>query len=492
MAALGRAAVRGTLVTLGGQGIRFAIQMASLVVMARLLSPREFGLVAMVTAVIGVAEIIRDFGLSSAAIQAKELSTAQRNNLFWINTGIGAACALVAAAAAPALAHWYGQPELAAIVWALCGLMIVSGANTQLRADLSRRHKFTSLATSDVLGQGIAVCVAIGAALAGLSYWSLVAQQATLVIVVFCANAWACRWLPGLPDRRAPMRALFRYGWSVFVTHVIGYATNNADNIAIGKVWGEAPLGLYGRAYQLLIVPLNQLNAPLSRVMLPTMSKAHDDPAQFALFARRSQLIGSFVLGLIFAVAGGLSAPLTAIMFGPQWGGVAPVFTALAIGGVFRALTQTAYLMFLAAGLPHRQLRLYLWTRPVMIAILLAGLPWGPFGVAVGHSVAFAAYYVVSTWRAGVETKVAIRPFFGDTARILTCVLLPAGLVAYGTTLLMTNPWLQVLAGGLLALCWVAISLVALPWMRSDLTTLLHGLKALKPGPPRDGRHRAP
>ena len=117
--------------TLAGQMVRFVVQFGSVILLARLLTPDDFGVVAMVTSVVGIAEIIRDFGLSSAAIQAKTLSQAERSNLWWINTGIGALCTFFIVALAPLLSLVYHDDRVVGIALVLSGLVIVSGANTQ-------------------------------------------------------------------------------------------------------------------------------------------------------------------------------------------------------------------------------------------------------------------------------------------------------------------------------------------------------------------------
>ena len=135
--------------------------------LARLLTPEQFGLVAMVTAVIGIAEFIRDAGLSSAAIQSTTLSEDQRTNLFWANLALGAACAVVAAALTPVIVAAYGEPRLAPIVLALAGVFVISGANTQYRSDLIRRLRLRQLAMADLGAQALAILVAVVLALAG-------------------------------------------------------------------------------------------------------------------------------------------------------------------------------------------------------------------------------------------------------------------------------------------------------------------------------------
>ena len=144
--------------------IRFALQLGSLTVLARLLSPQDFGVVAMVTAITNVMEIVRDSGLSSAAIQAKELNDAERTNLFWANTGIGTGCALVVTLSAPLIVRIYGTPVVGPIVLALAPLFIVSGVNTQFRAELSRSLRFKALAVTDIAAQAGSIAAAISLA----------------------------------------------------------------------------------------------------------------------------------------------------------------------------------------------------------------------------------------------------------------------------------------------------------------------------------------
>ena len=150
-------AARGGGVTLAFQAVKFIVQTASLILLARLLTPEDFGIVAMVVAITGAADLIRDFGLSLAAVQAKQLSDAERTNLFWANTGIGFVCCVVVSAAAPLIVWIYDKPELLPIVFAVAGVFIVSGAATQFRAELMRSLRFTALSTTDVLANAIGV-----------------------------------------------------------------------------------------------------------------------------------------------------------------------------------------------------------------------------------------------------------------------------------------------------------------------------------------------
>jgi O-antigen/teichoic acid export membrane protein len=452
---LGTSAARGAGVTLVAQAVRFCLQIVSLVVMARLLTPADFGLVAMVTAVIGVAEIIRDFGLSSAAIQAKTLSDAERSNLFWVNVGIGTICATFTLLASPLIVDIYGTPQLHKIILSLGWMFIVSGANTQFRAELSRSLRFKALALTDIAAQAAGIVVAIAAALAGAGYWSIVFQQIVTSLMTCAMNIGQCKWKPGRYQRAVPLGRFFRFGGSLLGMQALGYATNNVDNVAIGSYWGAEPLGLYGRGYQLLIVPLNQLANALTQVVLPVLSRVQSDDATYDRYVHRLQLMCCYLFGTGFAVAAGLSGPLVALMFGPQWTGVAPIFAILAIGGMFRGFAQVSYWMCLSRGLTGLQLRLYLVMRPVMIALILGGLPWGPVGVAAGHSLAFFVDWFVSLLWIGHTSGMATGPLLRIALRSVLVISVPAGTAAYlGAQLLGAN------VGGLAA--GVACSLVYL------------------------------
>lgn len=468
MTGLGRTAARGAGITLAAQGVRFGLQIVSLVVLAHLLTPADFGLVAMVTAVIGVAEIIRDFGLSSASIQAKTLSDEERTNLFWVNLGIGTVCSIATLAASPLVVAIYGAHQLRPIIFSLGWLFVVSGANTQFRAELSRNLRFKSLAVTDVAAQAAGIAVAIAAAVAGAGYWSIVLQQIVLVITTCVVNVAQCKWRPRWYHRSVPLGRFFRFGSSLLGMQALGYATNNVDNVAIGSYWGAEPLGLYGRAYQLLIVPLNQLSNALTQVVLPVLSRVQDDEQTYNRYVRRLQLLCCYLFGTGFAVAAGLAGPLVGLMFGPMWTGVAPIFAVLAAGGVFRGFAQVAYWMCLSRGLTGLQLRLYLVMRPVMIALILLGLPWGPVGVAVGHSAAFFIDWFVSLLWVGRTSGMSTRPLLSAAVRSVLVISAPAGGLAYLGSRLCRSDVAGLALGAVFALGYVALISVSMKQERED------------------------
>ncbi|HEY3925027.1 MAG TPA: lipopolysaccharide biosynthesis protein [Acidothermaceae bacterium] len=491
---LGNAAARGTGITLAMQGVRFVLQFCSLVVLARLLTPSDFGIVAMVTAIVGIADILRDFGLSSAAIQAKTLNNAERSNLFWVNVGIGCVGAFVILLCTPLISRLYGEHKLAPIIFSLAWVLIISGVNTQFNAELSRSLRFKALAFADIGAQALGVAAAITVAALGGGYWAIVVQQIVVAVMTLTFNMAVCHWRPGLPRRSVSITRFFRFGGGVFGTQMINYATKNVDNIAIGAYWGAGPLGLYSRAYQLLMTPLAQINAPLTRVALPVLSRVQEDDVVYARYLKKAQLVGCYLTATVFAMCAALAHPLVAVLFGHKWLGVAPIFALLSIGGVFRSISQISYWIFLSRGKTGQQFKQYLVTRPFMIGIILAGLPWGPKGVAIGASIAYFLDWAISLWWVGRAAHVDSRMLFRNAFRSLFLVSAPCGVVAYLGTLLVSQPIAQLAVAGALAIAYVAVLIVMVPTVRDDAQMIQffvrRSMGRAKPKP--KPRHRAP
>jgi PST family polysaccharide transporter len=476
-AGLGDRAARGSSIVLGTQALRAVLQFGSVIVLARLLTPSQFGLVAMVTAVIGVADLVRDFGLSSAAIQAKDLSDPERTNLFWVNLAFGAVCTVATIACAPLIDAAYHRHDLRPIILGLAWVFLISGANTQFRADLTRSMRYGRIAMSDVLSQIVGIAVAVVLAVLGQGVMAIVGQQVSAAVVALGLNIISTRWLPGRPQRGVSLRRFFRFGTSLFATQLLTYFTKNVDNIALGIYSGPVQLGLYSRAYQLLLAPLNQINGPMTGVALPVLSKIREDKERFERYLSQAQLVACYLTATIFAVAAGLAHPLVAILFGPDWAGVAPIFVILAVGGIFRSIQQIAYWAYLAQGKTGAQLRMIVVTRPIMIVIILAGVPWGPIGVATGHSVAYFLFWIVSIRHMGKHTGIDTAPLIRNALIAVVLVCAPAGVVAFAVSLLPVGALAAVGLALVAVAVYLALVVALVPRVRADAQVLVHFLR---------------
>ena len=480
---LGDRAARGSSIVLGSQALRAFLQFVSLILLARLLTPADFGLVAMVLAVIGIADLLRDFGLSSAAVQAKTLSKDERTNLFWANCAFGALCTLLVSACTPLIVALYGEPKLAPIALSLAWVFLLSGINTQFRADLTRSMRYASLAMSDVVSQAVALGIAVLLAINGFGLWAIVAQQVSSALLALVINIISTRWIPGWPKRGVSLRRFFRFGANLFATQALTFLTKNVDNVALGIVVGPTQLGFYSRAYQLLMAPLNQINAPMTGVALPVLSRVQDDDERFNSYLSRAQLIACYLTASVFAVSAGVASPLVTLLFGAVWHPVAAIFAVLAVGGVFRSIQQIAFWTYLARGKTAAQLHMIMVTRPIMIAIILAGLPWGPLGVAVGHSVAYFLFWLVSTIHVGRVTGVDSSSLIRKAMLPVLVVSLPAGVLAFVATRLPVEPIGQLGVGVAAALLYFGLIALVNGSVRADIKILLSfGRRALGGG----------
>ncbi len=477
---LAGSAARGTLITLIGQILRIGTQFGSIAILARLLDPVDYGYLAMVLAIIGVAELLRDFGLSAAAVQSRDLSPAQQSNLFWLNSLIGLLASLIVLAGAPLIARLYGQPELTAITMALAPLFLLNGVATQFRAHLNRQMRFVALAVTDVVPQLVAFGVAIVAAIMLRSYWALVAQQATVAVVGLILAVALARWRPSRPQRRASLRSQLRFGSTLFGTHLMTYGVNNSQTVMIGAVWGADVVGLFSRAYQLMALPLTQVVAPLTKVALPILSRVADDPPRYARIVGRAQLVGLYLTAPLFLLCFTLSEAMIAVALGPQWSASAPIFAILALGGAFRAMAQLSFWIFLSSGRTRTQMRFNLAAYPVLVVLMIAGLPYQGLGVALGHTVGYALYWPVSLLVAARAGGLAFRPLALTALRVLLVVGGGVLMASYAITLIGLPDPVTVVLGVLAAAIWCAAVTAVIPAHRRDLRVLVEFARGVK------------
>lgn len=420
-------AARGAGVTLGGQGLRILLQLTGVVVLARLLDPHDYGLLAVAIVVVGVGEIFRDFGLSTAAVQARTLSIAQRDALFWINTAIGVGLTAVVFGFAPLIARAYGEPELRAMLQVIAVTFTCNGLATQYRADLTRRMRFGRLVGADVIAQASGLTLGIVGAVLGAGHWALVAQlvgqSATALLVV----ALAARWLPGRPRRGSGVRPFLRFGRVLALSAIVNYLSNNLDTLTIAARLGTSPLGVYNRAFSLLMSPLNQLRSPATTVALPVLSRLQDDHRTAGEYVKRGQLSFGYTTGAALAVCAGASEPIVHLLLGPKWAAAAPVLACLAVAGASTMLAYPGYWVYLSRGLGPALFRYTCSTLALQAVCIIVGSHWGITGVAAGYMVAALVEWPLSLWWLSRLTPLPLRDLLTGALRVTACGALAGG-----------------------------------------------------------------
>lgn len=378
--------VRGGAVTISAQIVKLLAQFATIAVLARLLEPSAFGLVAMTAAAVAFLELFKDLGLSAATVQRATLSHEQVSTMFWLNVALGVLAAVLTAALAPALAWFYGEDSLVGITLCLAAGFIVSGFSTQHLALLRRQMRFKALALLQLTAELLGMAAAIGAAFGGAGYWALVVQRLVWVTVL-TLGAWiACSWRPGAFGPWRGVRELLGFGGNVAISNLVGLLARSADQVLIGWFWGAAALGLYERASKLVLLPLNNLNAPLHAVAMPALSRAADEPERH----RRAYLRMVEKLAMVTMPAGVLLvvAPdwIVGLALGPQWLSAAPVLAWLGLTAIYQPVTYTLSWLLMSQNRTGEMRSFSLFNALVLVAAIAVALPYGMEAVAAVYA----------------------------------------------------------------------------------------------------------
>jgi PST family polysaccharide transporter len=386
--------LRGGLAKVGAKAADFLLRMGSLMVLARLLEPTDFGLVGMVTAITGVLGLLKEFGLSTATVQRATITDEQLSTLFWINIVGGAILGLASLATAPFVAAFYHEPRLFLVMIVLGSGFLFNAAGVQHSALLQRQMRFTALAIIEVLSLLISSAISIALATRGYGYWALVAWSITLPLASTLLTVFQSGWIPGRPRLNTGMRSMMRFGSIVTLNGLVVYIAYNLDKILLGRFWGAEVVGIYGRAYQLVTLPTDYLNGATGSVAIPVLSRLQDDPEQLRNYFLKGY---SLVLALtipITAACALFANELILVIFGPKWNDAIPIFRLLAPTILVFALINPTGWLLVSLGMVGRSLRIALAIASLVITGCVIGLPYGAKGVAFGYSAALTLWVV--------------------------------------------------------------------------------------------------
>jgi PST family polysaccharide transporter len=474
--------VRGGAVALLSQGCAFVLLFGLQVVLARLLTPEDFGLVAVVTSVVTFFSLFGDLGLTTATVQRREITHEQVSLLFWLNAAWGVALALLTAASALPFAWLYGEPRVAAVIAALAAVFVFTGVASQHRALLRRRLRFASLALVDLLALFAGAAAAVASALHGYRYWALVHMRLVTAACATLGLLLASRWRPGRPGRGAHVRPLLAFGRLLTGFDVTAYVTRHADNLVIGWYSGTHALGFYYKAYQMLLAPAQQIVSPLGAVVIPALSRLQAEPRRYGAYYHRAILLSSAAgmppVAFLFVGA----EWVVPLLLGEQWGPSVPLFHALALAAFIGPVESGSGWLVASLGRARRQFRLTLLTTAVTLAGFLVGIRWGAFGVALSFSLCRAAFLVPKLKVACEGAPVRWPEIFLTAARPAACSLAAAaGLFALTRQFDPAAHGLAGLAAG--GLCFTLMYIgfwSALPGGRRSLRSLLRMARHLR------------
>jgi PST family polysaccharide transporter len=424
-------AVRGAGATLLSSASGVAIQIVSTMVLARLLVPADFGLVAMVSAFSLLLVNCGPNGFTEAILQTDEIGHSLASNLFWINLGVSLLLTAGFAAAGTLLARFYGDPRVAHVAVGMSVTILIGGTSVQHLALLKRAMRFSVASANDVFAGLVYVAVAIFLGWAKWGYWALVAGSVARSLSISIGAWYLCRWVPGRPRSGVGTRPIVRFAVHTYGRFAANFFTNNTDNLLVGWRFGATSLGFYKKAYDLFNFQVSLSTASLTNVAVSALSRFRGNPVKY-----RQHLLG--VLSVVAFVGMALSGDLTLVgkdlirlLLGPGWEVSGRIFTLFGPGVGVMILYQIHGWINLSIGRADRWFRWGLIEAAVTVLLLILALRWGPEGIAAAWTISYFILIAPAFWYAGRPIQFGFGPVLAVIWRYFVASLL-AGCASAG------------------------------------------------------------
>ncbi len=478
---------RGGVVTIVSHGLKFVLSIAATAVLARLLSPQDYGLIGMVAVFTGFVALFKDLGLSLATVQRAEINYEQISTLFWVNVALSASITALMMLIAPLIGWFYGEPRLVLVAIVTALGFIFGGLAVQHEALLKRQMRFFALSMIAFLSMMIGYAVGIVLAWRGIGYWALVFSQLALLGSNMLGVWLMCRWRPGRPQKNTGVRSMLSFGGNITGYAVINYVSKNCDSLLIGRVFGPQPLGLYTKSMQLMGLPTEQINEPLSTVAIPALSRLADAPERYRqAYLRIMEKVIMVTMPAVMLMAA-TSDWLVRIVLGAQWSDSARIFVFMAIGGLFQPVVATAGWLLVSQGRVRDMLRWSLISAPISILSIIGGLPWGVVGVAASFSIArILIGNPLLFWFVGRTGPVRMADFYRLLAPFTAasiCSLLAC--MAFRRFVVVTNPLIGLVSCAIIVGITTPLVLALMPAGRKALADIKHSMMLLLPHKPK-------
>lgn len=367
------------------QAARVVSQLVSMTVLARLLAPEAYGLMALAAIVTNLAYLFRDMGTAAAVIQAKAVSTKMASTVHWTNVGLGLLIGIVVAAGAPLMAQAFHETELASVLYLLALVFPMTGLSVLHQALLERESKFSIVAGAEVVAALAGLAVALLLAWRGAGVLSLVFQIIVATLVSTTMIVLRSTFRPGRHWSVSEFKSIAGFSGNLSLFNVVLYFSRNADSMVIGRMLGTAALGVYSMAYRVMLFPLQNMTFVVSRVLYPIMSRKQDAVADVASLYLRAVGFIAFLTAPLMAGLFALRVPFVDLMLGEKWHASAVILAWLAPVGFIQSLVSTTGTVLMARGQTGLMLRLGLLGTALQVAAFVIGARWGIEGVAAAY-----------------------------------------------------------------------------------------------------------
>ena len=385
-----------TAVTIG----RVMLQTVQLIVLARLISPQDFGLMAMILTVTAFIQLFADLGVSNSIIQAREISREVLSTLYWLNVVVGALLSGAIWAASPSIAYFYGEPDLATPL-ALAGLsFLLLAIGQQIKVLAEKRLAFRPVAIVEMIAAFASTTAAVVAAYQGAGVYSLVigvlvlAGGNSLLYWLFVRDGW---W-PGLQLRFSEARPHLHAGIYLLGTSLANTLTLQADVILVGRLLGSTALGFYTVPRELCLKIMFATNPIVTRVGTPLIAQAQGDQGLLRRVYLSTIRMTSSVNFPIYGAIAAYRHEVTEVVFGPAWSASADLLGLMAVWGMFRALGNPVGSLLYGTGRARLALVQSVAVTLLIIPSVLVGSHWGHLGVATALTLFYVAFAFAVWW----------------------------------------------------------------------------------------------
>lgn len=398
---LGRASLHGGLMLVAARLVNAVVQIGSTVLVARQLEPRDFGLVAIVLALVSFAPIVIDLGTTDASTQKSSITRSEISSLFWLNVVLGGGFTLLFAGFSRLIASIFGDPALTGIALASSMTFLLTGLAIQHYALMRRAMEFQRIALIDISANIASSVISVMMAFTGWDYWALVAKP-LLTLALTAVGAWiACPWMPGRPGVTPEVTGMVRFGLGITGFAAMDQLTRSADRLALGYMYGSGPLGYFQNAFLLYSNMIAILAESLHNVAVSGLSKLRNDVEALKRSWSAALSTLSFAVCPAFAILAVTGTDFVVLLLGDKWAPAGPLLCIFALRGIPQCIERTIGWLHVVAGRSDRWMRWGFISTSVQIVALAAGLPFGPTGVATSYAIAMFALFVPAVVYAG-------------------------------------------------------------------------------------------
>jgi PST family polysaccharide transporter len=423
-------ALRGASLTVIGQLASFIIETTGTIILARLLTPHDFGLVTMV---VSLSLLLQSFGANGfveAVVQSKQIDHKQISTLFWINAGLSFMHMLFFMASAPNIVWFYKEPLLKPITVVMAVSILFGGLSNQHMSLLTRNMHFMKITSTEFVARLISISTAVALAWWGWEYWALVAKWVLSPLIITVGVWIICGWRPGPPARGTGVRPMLKFAFHTYGNFIMSYFRRNIDKMLVGRSFGTQELGYYDRAYHLSNMVPVQILSPLNSVSVATFSRLSDEPEKY----RRHYLT---VLSILAFVGMPVSAILTInshdiifLLLGPRWDQTGQIFSIFGLSIGVAIIYITHGWLHLSLGTPDRWFKWSIIEFIVTMLCITIGLKYGAMGIAAAFTVSFYILLGPALWYAGKTVKLQISSVLSTVWKYFASALV-AGLLSW-------------------------------------------------------------